>query len=70
MLGRLYSFTVIFSFVFAVTHHIPDQYPTIQEGINIAEQGDTVLVAQGIYYENLILEKEINGMLKTVEVCL
>ena len=32
---------------------IPEDYETIQEGINAAENGDTVLVADGIYYENL-----------------
>ena len=37
----------------------PEDYSTIQEGINASVEGDTVLVAQGNYVENLILEKEI-----------
>jgi len=32
---------------------VPDDQPTIQEGINAAENGDTVLVDEGIYYENI-----------------
>ena len=35
----------------------PEDYSTIQEGINASVEGDTVLVAQGNYVENLILEK-------------
>ncbi len=33
--------------------HIPDDYSTIQEGINVSENGDTILVAEGTYFENI-----------------
>lgn len=33
--------------------HVPQDQPTIQEGMNIANSGDTVLVSPGIYYENI-----------------
>ena len=39
--------------------NVPEDYSTIQEGINASVEGDTVLVAQGNYVENLVLEKEI-----------
>lgn len=33
--------------------HVPDDQPTIQDGINDAMNGDTVLVAPGTYFENI-----------------
>jgi len=33
--------------------HVPADQPTIQEGINVAINGDTVLVADSTYYENI-----------------
>jgi hypothetical protein len=33
--------------------HVPADYPTIQSAINATWDGDTVLVAPGIYYENI-----------------
>jgi len=33
--------------------HIPNDYPTIQHGVNAANNGDTVLVDIGTYYENI-----------------
>ena len=33
--------------------NVPNDQPTIQAGINVATNGDTVLVGQGIYYENI-----------------
>jgi hypothetical protein len=40
--------------------HVPDDYPTIQEGVNAANPGDTVLVDPGIYYENVQLTEGVN----------
>jgi hypothetical protein len=33
--------------------HVPADYPTIQQAIDAAEDGDTVLVAEDTYYENI-----------------
>ena len=50
---------LILSNLSAATINIPDDYSTIQAGIDASNDGDTVLVAQGTYVENLILEVEI-----------
>jgi len=47
-------FIVISSFpLLATTIHVPGDYPTIQQGLNAAQLGDTVLVAPGTYTENI-----------------
>jgi len=39
---------------------VPDDYPTIQEAINKANNGDTVYVRQGTYFENIVVNKTIS----------
>jgi len=52
----LFTFTAIFliiTFTNAQIIHVPEDQPTIQSGIIAASDGDTVLVAQGTYIENI-----------------
>ena len=54
-----YSLILFVSFLSATIINVPEDYSTIQAGIDASDNGDTVLIAQGIYFENLILQKEI-----------
>ena len=47
------------SYLISDIFHVPSEYPTIQEGIDSSADGDTVLVSQGIYYENILIDKSI-----------
>jgi parallel beta-helix repeat protein len=37
--------------------HVPQDYPTIQAAVNASAEGDTVLVAPGVYSENVVISK-------------
>ena len=49
----LIIFSAIFSAGYSQTIIVPDDKPTIQDAINISTNGDTVLVKEGTYYENI-----------------
>lgn len=42
--------------------HIPEDYPTIQEGINAANPGDIIFVSSDTYYEHVIVNKTVSLM--------
>ncbi|UCE39134.1 MAG: right-handed parallel beta-helix repeat-containing protein [Thermoplasmata archaeon] len=44
----------------SITIYVPTNYPTIQDAINAAKDGDTVYVFSGTYYENVLVNKTIN----------
>ncbi|MGB2984073.1 MAG: tetratricopeptide repeat protein, partial [Candidatus Bipolaricaulia bacterium] len=44
---------------FAETLHVPEDYPTIQAAIDVAQPGDTVRVGPGRYRENLTIGKPL-----------
>lgn len=39
--------------------YIPDDYPSIQQAISNANSGDTIVVRNGIYYENIVVNKSL-----------
>jgi parallel beta-helix repeat protein len=39
---------------------VPDDYPTIQEAINAANPEDTIFIKNGIYFEEVILNKTVS----------
>ena len=49
----LFAFICTISLLNAAIINVPDDQPTIQEGIDFSADGDTVLVQPGIYFENI-----------------
>ena len=39
---------------------VPDDYPTIQGAINAANEGDTIFVRSGVYFENVYINKSLS----------
>ena len=52
-------FALVASAASAAVINVPADQPTIQAGINAASPGDVVIVASGVYVENLTLQKNI-----------
>ncbi len=48
--------------------NIPDDHETIQQGLNAAEDGDTVLVQEGRYVENLTFPNDISVTLASTRL--
>jgi parallel beta-helix repeat protein len=53
-----WGLSAYFSIVAAII--VPDHYPTIQEAINHANEGDTVFVRSGTYYEHVVVNKTLD----------
>lgn len=55
----LFLLVTLPAIVISSQHRVPQQYRTIQSAINTSKAGDTVLVEHGIYFENIVINKNI-----------
>ncbi len=51
-------FSGVFGFLNADVIHVPDDERTVQEAVEFAEDGDTVLVAPDRYAENIVIDSK------------
>ena len=56
---------MVTTIVFANTINVPEEYSTIQGAVDISVDGDTILVNNGTYYENIYVAKNLTFL--TVE---
>ena len=63
---RVKKLLMLFLFIFCfallatgATLHVPSEYASIQAAIDASNNGDTILVADGIYTENVAVDKEL-----------
>ncbi|GEM_PF-1616125 len=59
LLCLLYLFLIALHADASTLRRVPQKYKTIQSAIDAARTGDTILVDEGLYYENLHLYKNI-----------
>ncbi|MFH1051297.1 MAG: NosD domain-containing protein [bacterium] len=50
---------LLWNFSFGKTINIPNDYPTIQQGITAADSNDTIIIENGTYHENLWINKPL-----------
>ena len=43
----------------SATIYVPDDYPTIQDAVNATSPGDTIIVRDGTYIENIKVDKSL-----------
>ena len=58
----------LINFIFSITINIPEDYSTIQAGVNAANDGDVIRIAEGIYLENILVEKNITIALSLIHI--
>ena len=39
--------------------YVPDDYPSIQDAVNAAHYGDMIIVRDGTYMENVVIDKSL-----------
>jgi nitrous oxidase accessory protein NosD len=44
----------------AATIYVPDDYSLIQDAVNAATEGDTIVVRSGTYFENVVVNKPLS----------
>jgi pectin methylesterase-like acyl-CoA thioesterase len=57
--GLVLTLAFLASTCTASTTYVPDEYSTIQAAVNAASNGDTIIVRDGTYTENIKVDKSL-----------